>query len=35
MHAKLTETEPELCLGASWGGKVSSGLLQGQGLWVQ
>ena len=33
MHAKLTETEPELCLGASWGGKVSSGLPQG--LWVQ
>ena len=30
-----TETEPELCLSVSCGGMVSSGLPQGQRLWVQ
>ena len=30
-----TETEIELCLSVPYGGWVSSGLLQGQGLWVQ
>ena len=30
-----TETEPELCLTVSCSGRGCSGLLQGQGLWVQ
>ena len=30
-----TESETELCVGVSCGVRVSSGLLRGQGLWVQ